>query len=120
MLKHKSLTLVFLSLSLLVTACEKDPLSTKGQIHYIDEAKNKAQVETAEQTTATEKKIPENKILEKKMPVKSTGPVATQIGWEDLVPAEWRPDQTLVALAPTSSQSALARHAGTAHGIDDG
>ena len=86
MLKHKMLTILFFSLSLLVTACEKDPLSTKGQVHYTEKAKNKEQVAKAEQTNSTEKKITE----------KSSDPAAMQIGWEDLVPAEWRPDQTLV------------------------
>lgn len=72
MFKYKILTLIFFSVIVTLSGCEKDPLSKKGQVHL---------PETPENSPAAEKK-PKLSVI--------------QIDWEDLVPKEWRPNPQLV------------------------
>ena len=75
MLKHHSLTLILFSIAIIISGCEKDPLSKKGQVHLPDKSIS----------------VKETPVLEKKIL-----PAITQIDWEDLIPDEWRPDPKLV------------------------
>lgn len=85
MLKNKTLTLILFSFAIIISGCEKDPLSTKGQVHL--PKSNDSQLDTSEKIS-TEKTIP--LVQKKKLPS------VTEIDWEDLVPDEWRPDPVIV------------------------
>jgi len=86
MLKHKSLALIFFSLIVIITGCEKDPLSQKGKVQLPDK-KQGLVIQTTDKKTITN----EPPVIEK-----NEVPQVTIIDWEDLIPKEWRPDPKLV------------------------
>lgn len=81
MLKVHSLSILFIVLSLIVTGCEKGPQST-----------NADKVKTTNQQVSEKTSSKKETVVAKT----KTVPAVTEIKWEDLIPKEWRPDQTLV------------------------
>ena len=73
---------LFFSTLLLLAACERDPLSTKGEVHLPEE-------KSASENTAI---VPSVSVTVN-IPDKSS---ARELGWDDLIPKEWLPDEKLV------------------------
>lgn len=78
---------IFVVVLLLLTACERDPLSDKGKL----------QLPVKETTTsANETAKPSAVITESDKNIQPVTSDIKELGWDDLIPEEWLPDPVLI------------------------